>query len=81
MSPMQSAAIDSPSADRTGRYPEDAVLRKAGYRIHARPKDGPAVWETGRGELLTQAEAMARLDALLEDVFAGGGRAKTRKRQ
>lgn len=40
-----------------GPWPEDALLRESGFRIHARPKDGPAVWARDYGTY-THAEAL-----------------------
>lgn len=40
---------------------DDKRLRKAGYRIAARPVDGEPWWELG-GVLYPEREALARLD-------------------
>ncbi len=47
----------SPSQDNTKRYPTDQLLRKFGYVIHSRPKEGQAIWAK-RGKLFTQEEAI-----------------------
>lgn len=33
------------SRERADRYPADTFLREHGFKIHSRPKTGPAVWE------------------------------------
>jgi hypothetical protein len=50
----------SPSADTTDRFHTDALLRHAGFRIHSRPRVGPAVWSF-RGALMTYTEAVAQM--------------------
>lgn len=47
-----------PTESRSNRFPEDQELRRGGFRIHARPRGAPAVWER-RGELYAHAEALA----------------------
>lgn len=36
-----------PGACRQARFPEDDAVRKAGFRIHARPDGRQAVWARG----------------------------------
>lgn len=45
-----------PSADRTGRFAVDALLRESGFVIRARPREGLPVWERW-GELFNELEA------------------------
>ena len=52
---------EHPSQDTTGRFPLDQKLREAGFRIKARPKVGPILWdriESGRPVTYTQREAL-----------------------
>lgn len=42
-------------------HSEDVELRKRGFRIHARPKNGEPVWERG-GVLFRQSEAIKRYE-------------------
>lgn len=44
-------------------HPDDAKLRKWGFRIHARPKRGPDVW-TLDGVPYTTAEALDQIKVL-----------------
>lgn len=55
------AESDHPSVDRTGRFPVDAQLRKMGFRIRSRPKQGESLWEK-EGILIKYTEAIARID-------------------
>lgn len=48
--------------DRTGRYPRDAELRRFGFRIHARPRNGPPVWERN-SRYYPESEALGLLPA------------------
>ena len=43
--------------------PDDALLRKAGWKIAHRPKAGPALWERD-GRVLEFAAALAEVKAL-----------------
>ena len=45
------------------RLSEDQTLRKAGFKIHTRPKTGSVLW-TLEGKLYTHAEALAHLTSL-----------------
>ena len=47
--------------DRTDRFPRDQLLRKHGYKIHARPKDQEPTWEKN-GKLYSQRKALRSLD-------------------
>lgn len=42
-------------------HPRDEDLRRAGFRIHARPAKGHAVWERG-GKLFTETQARATVE-------------------
>lgn len=50
------------------RHLLDRLLRRAGFRIHARPKGGPAKWQRGK-VVLTQDQALKRV--LLEEQGCG----------
>jgi hypothetical protein len=41
-------------------HPSDRMLRDHGFKIHARPRNGAAVWKL-KGVLFTQEEAELRL--------------------
>lgn len=46
-------------AETRNLHPEDQELRKHGYRIHARPRKGEAVWKSPLGHYyLGHAEAL-----------------------
>ncbi len=45
----------------------DQRIRKAGYRIHARPNHGEAVQTARTGELWRQSELLGVLDAVEEE--------------
>jgi hypothetical protein len=47
----------SPSLDKTGRFPKDALLRSRGFAIAERPKNGMAVWQR-RGKKYRFSQAM-----------------------
>lgn len=40
------AAEGHPSADNSGRWPDDQALREFGFVIYTRPKNAPARWTT-----------------------------------
>jgi hypothetical protein len=40
LSPMDDAALDRPTADRSKRHALDETIRARGYEIHGRPKKG-----------------------------------------
>lgn len=48
--------------DTSGRHSTDALLRKGGWRIHGRPRRGPARWLSPNGRVLPHAEALRTLD-------------------
>jgi hypothetical protein len=50
----------SPSASTARRFPQDQLLRRNMFHIHARPRDGEPVWQRN-GHLYTQAEALAEV--------------------
>jgi len=51
---------ESPSQDRSTRFPLDALLRLYGFRILARTKNGEALW--GRGDdTFTQTQALRQV--------------------
>lgn len=54
--PAQEDLPGNPFADTTDRHPTDAMLRKFGFRIRERPRDGEPVWERG-GKLYFQSVA------------------------
>ena len=47
-----------PSQSMVSHFPDDALLRAAGFAIASRPKQGDAVWRK-RGLLFTHSEALA----------------------
>lgn len=47
--------------DTSARFHGDQRLRRMGFRIHARPDDGPALWER-RGDVYTELQAHALCD-------------------
>lgn len=49
------------SADRTGRFALDALLRKNGFIIHARKPGKEPLWSL-QGKLYTERQAVATLD-------------------
>jgi hypothetical protein len=49
-----------PTVDRTERFAEDARLRRNGFAIHRRPRDGEPLWIKA-GVLFTHSEALLRL--------------------
>lgn len=52
-------AEKSPWASNAHRFPNDRRLRYYGYRIHARQRGKPAMWQSpDRERVLTEAEAM-----------------------
>lgn len=54
---LQDAEAGNGWAETRDLCPTDQRLRAAGFRIHARPKDGPAVWARTlrrKGEHVTQ---------------------------
>lgn len=48
---------EHPSQSRARSFPDDVQLRRAGFKIYARPKTGEAIWECD-GELYTHSQAM-----------------------
>ncbi len=42
--------------------PTDQRIRAAGFHIHARPKNGEAIWIDTMGDLWTQAEVVCYLE-------------------
>ena len=51
--------LPSPSADRSGRHHRDALLRSAGFAIHARPRQGEPLWRRLEdGAVLRESEAV-----------------------
>lgn len=44
LTPMEDAAVERPSADRTARFPLDQAIRNRDYEIVARPNVGPVLW-------------------------------------
>ena len=58
--PEEDQKIESPSLDRSDRFPLDALLRAVGCRIHRRGRGEP-FWEIG-GEIVPQSLAVLRLD-------------------
>jgi hypothetical protein len=59
-------------SDRTDRWPDDARLRAAGWRIARRPANGEAVWLHPCGVEMTEREAVATLAKA--QTFKGMGR-------
>lgn len=59
--PTEDAAQPSPWLETRTRYPDDMRLRAAGFRIHARPKDGEPIW-TKSGILFSHRDALKRLE-------------------
>lgn len=53
--------IESPSRDRTGRFPQDRLLRDYGFCIHSRPESGPTLWRYMH-DVYTEQEALASCD-------------------
>ena len=51
-----------PSQSMVDRFPLDTLLRRHGWHIALRPREGEAVWEKG-GERRPQSEALATLPA------------------
>lgn len=47
LDPTSDALQDKPMRDTTNRFHYDAILRRKGFRIHSRPKKGPAIWLLG----------------------------------
>ncbi len=45
MSKMETFEIGQTSVETRDNHPSDQRLRRHGFRVTARPKDGPAVWE------------------------------------
>lgn len=48
-----------PAQEHRDLQPRDATLRKNGFKIEHRPKDGPAIWSLG-GQMFTEEEAYKR---------------------
>ena len=44
----------------------DEKLRKFGYRIHSRPKDGPVLWQSPDGEVVWEAVAARTVEEIEE---------------
>lgn len=71
--------LTSPSIDQTNRFATDALLRKYGFRIHARSKSSPEPLWSKDGIIFPQAEAVYRVpsgelqDAIYaEDLYTRG---------
>jgi hypothetical protein len=47
-------------ASTARRFPQDQLLRRNNYVIHARPRDGEPGWERN-GQTYTQAQALAEI--------------------
>lgn len=62
-------------ADKTDRFFKDALLRQYGFKIYARPKEGPAIWikegvtYSQRAALKTLPKDAVRNSGYLEDVY------------
>ena len=70
------AATEAPAhpfRDETGRFPVDALLRRCGFHIYARPERAEPVWESG-GALYGEAEAR---DFLYDGEVASAQAAET----
>jgi|HubBroStandDraft_4_1064222.scaffolds.fasta_scaffold00070_20 hypothetical protein len=53
--------------ERRDFHPSDQKLRHAGFVIHARPKNGPALWTHAKHKMpVTAAEAMKLVEGGLE---------------
>jgi hypothetical protein len=50
-------------ARNESRFPEDQRLRRAGYRIVRRPKNGPAIWCSPWGDEVEHDDALADVEA------------------
>lgn len=48
--------------DRSERFADDQRLRAAGWVLVARPQGGEPLWRHGRGEAMTQGEALRVVD-------------------
>jgi len=46
-----------PAVETRDLKPDDQLLRRHGFKIHARPKNGPAMWAK-QGEMFTEAAAL-----------------------
>ena len=52
---------ERPSQCRTRRFPDDDLLRRRGFSIHARPRGGPAVWKRGDEYLIVTTAVLVAL--------------------
>ena len=53
---------DYPSASHSKWWPLDQRLRRRGYSIHSRPKDGEATWLGPNGGIWLESEALIQLE-------------------
>jgi hypothetical protein len=54
-------ALPLPTVDRTERFAEDALLRRNGFSIYSRPREGEPLWIKA-GVLFTHSEVLLRLE-------------------
>ena len=57
--------VGHPSQDETPRFTDDQRLRKYGFAIHSRPKDGVPLWTYGR-DIYDELEALDLVDDMEE---------------
>lgn len=57
MKPPQIRSVTAAGPARVHVLTEDETLRRAGFKIHARPKNSGAIWSRG-GHLYTHLEAL-----------------------
>ena len=61
LTPAESADIDHPSQDCTRRHETDQLLRRHGYRIHARVSDAEPEWLDKNGIVVMQGLALEKI--------------------
>jgi hypothetical protein len=65
------AAMDAEAKKPTDerRFPDDAFLRRFGWRIVSRPDRGPAIWINPGGMVMTASAAVAHVQTFLRETL------------